>query len=264
MKNAKCKMKNEKAERRILIHFTFCILHFAFCILPSIAAADAPSSDSGAGLIIFSSNRSGPWRIWSVRPDGSSLREFTLAGRRAGRRSRLQPGWGADPLHFDPRRHGGHLEDAARGRPAGAALRRRSGRMVARRPGSSFGASSSFLPAIGYRSRDARSRRRLAALLRPGLEPGRQADRFRLPLGRGERHLSRSRPPAASPNGLRPARGLRAALVTRRHAAGLRDRGPHLTIGPDGKKNRPVTYFGGVQRYGRFSPDGPLDRLLPG
>jgi Tol biopolymer transport system component len=28
------------------------------------------------------------------------------------------------------------------------------------------------------------------------------------------------------------------------------------TIQPDGKKNRPVTFFGGVQRYGRFSPDG--------
>ena len=28
------------------------------------------------------------------------------------------------------------------------------------------------------------------------------------------------------------------------------------TIGPDGKKNRTVTYFGGVQRYGRYSPDG--------
>ena len=28
------------------------------------------------------------------------------------------------------------------------------------------------------------------------------------------------------------------------------------TIDPDGKKNRPVTFFGGVQRYGRFSPDG--------
>ena len=25
---------------------------------------------------------------------------------------------------------------------------------------------------------------------------------------------------------------------------------------PDGKKNCLVTYFGGVQRYGRFSPDG--------
>lgn len=28
------------------------------------------------------------------------------------------------------------------------------------------------------------------------------------------------------------------------------------TIRPDGTKNRPVTWFGGVQRYARFSPDG--------
>ena len=28
------------------------------------------------------------------------------------------------------------------------------------------------------------------------------------------------------------------------------------TIQPDGRKNRLVTTFGGVQRYGRFSPDG--------
>jgi Tol biopolymer transport system component len=31
----------------------------------------------------------------------------------------------------------------------------------------------------------------------------------------------------------------------------------HLcTIEPDGTGNRPITWFGGVQRYGRFSPDG--------
>ena len=28
------------------------------------------------------------------------------------------------------------------------------------------------------------------------------------------------------------------------------------TINPDGTKNRPVTYYGGVQRYARWSPDG--------
>ena len=28
------------------------------------------------------------------------------------------------------------------------------------------------------------------------------------------------------------------------------------TIGADGKKNRVITYFGGVQHYGRYSPDG--------
>jgi TolB protein len=28
------------------------------------------------------------------------------------------------------------------------------------------------------------------------------------------------------------------------------------TINPDGTKNRVITYFGGIQRYARFSPDG--------
>src|SRR5207237_8701268 len=28
------------------------------------------------------------------------------------------------------------------------------------------------------------------------------------------------------------------------------------TINPDGTKNRVITYYGGVQRYARFSPDG--------
>jgi Tol biopolymer transport system component len=28
------------------------------------------------------------------------------------------------------------------------------------------------------------------------------------------------------------------------------------TINPDGTKNRVITYFGGVQRYARYSPDG--------
>ena len=31
-------------------------------------------------MIVFSSNRSGPWRIWTVRPDGDELRELTKAG----------------------------------------------------------------------------------------------------------------------------------------------------------------------------------------
>jgi Tol biopolymer transport system component len=30
------------------------------------------------------------------------------------------------------------------------------------------------------------------------------------------------------------------------------------TINPDGTKNRVITYFGGVQRYARYSPDGKL------
>ena len=48
------------------------------------AAFAAKPADSGLPtaqeLIVFSSDRSGPWRIWSVRPDGSGLRELTEAG----------------------------------------------------------------------------------------------------------------------------------------------------------------------------------------
>ena len=49
----------------------------------AVLAAEPAASDSaatGAGLIVFSSDRSGPWRIWSVRPDGSALCELTKAG----------------------------------------------------------------------------------------------------------------------------------------------------------------------------------------
>ena len=47
----------------------------------AMALASEPSGKAGkaVGRIIFSSNRSGPWRIWSVRPDGTDLREITKA-----------------------------------------------------------------------------------------------------------------------------------------------------------------------------------------
>ncbi len=41
------------------------------------ALAAEPAS---SGLIVFSSNRSGPWRIYTVRPDGSEMRELSKAG----------------------------------------------------------------------------------------------------------------------------------------------------------------------------------------
>ena len=48
------------------------------CLWP--AAAAEPSAGGNQGRIVFSSNRSGPWRIWSVQPDGSALAELTKAG----------------------------------------------------------------------------------------------------------------------------------------------------------------------------------------
>src|SRR4051794_31966631 len=38
----------------------------------ALTAAPAPT-----GQIIFSSNRSGAWRLWSINPDGSGLQQLT-------------------------------------------------------------------------------------------------------------------------------------------------------------------------------------------
>ncbi|MGA2035282.1 MAG: hypothetical protein ABSG68_23795, partial [Thermoguttaceae bacterium] len=43
------------------------------------AAEQGASRPTAVGQIIFSSNRSGPWRIWTAQPDGSRCRELTRA-----------------------------------------------------------------------------------------------------------------------------------------------------------------------------------------
>ena len=45
---------------------------------PGLSAALA--AEDGGGTIVFSSDRSGAWRIWSVRPDGSELKQLSQAG----------------------------------------------------------------------------------------------------------------------------------------------------------------------------------------
>ena len=51
------------------------------CLSAALVTAAYPEAPGdSAGLIVFSSNRSGPWRIWTVRPDGSELRELTRGG----------------------------------------------------------------------------------------------------------------------------------------------------------------------------------------
>ncbi len=49
------------------------VLLVSFLGLPLIS----PGAASATEQIIFSSNRSGAWRIWSVRPDGSELKQLT-------------------------------------------------------------------------------------------------------------------------------------------------------------------------------------------
>ena len=188
--------------------------------------------------------RLGPERIDQGRPRG------------AGRRPGGQPGRQADPIDFHPRRHAGVWTWRPTA-PCPADLRRRPGGMVARRPPIVLRRKEQIWTRELATGREKRiTPAGLAALLRPGLEPGRQADRVCLPLGGGQRPVPGGR------GGGKPASvydkqgacephwspdGKRLVYETETHIC---------TIDPDGKKNRLVTYFGGVQRYGRFSPDG--------
>ena len=54
------------------------VLGYLFLVATVAWAADAPVEI--ASQIVFSSNRSGPWRIWSIRADGSDLQQLTQAG----------------------------------------------------------------------------------------------------------------------------------------------------------------------------------------
>ena len=57
------------------------------------AVALSGEAEKTQGLIVFSSNRSGPWHLWTVRPDGSDLKELTDRPRRP---SDVDPCWSPD------------------------------------------------------------------------------------------------------------------------------------------------------------------------
>ena len=106
------------------------------------------------------------------------------------------------------------------------------------------------------RERLIRPAERLAALFRSRVEPGWPSIAlacrwdagnalFRIPAAGGVPLRVYDRQGACEPHW--SPDGQRLVYETETHIC---------TINPDGKKNRIITYFGGVQRYGRFSPDG--------
>jgi TolB protein len=238
------------------------IIALTFCLGASaVLAAEPAMSDSattGAGLIVFSSDRSGPWRIWSVRPDGSALGELTNAG--------------PDELDVDP-------------------VFSPDGKSVL------FSSTRGGAVAIWRVSLDGKQPQRICDGDQAEWSPDGKQIVFRrqeqifvrdLTTGRESRISPSDFPhcsgPAWSPNGkqiaiacrwdagnaifLLDAAGKGATKVYDKQGACEPHWSPHgtrivyetethiATIAPDGTKNRLVTYFGGVQRYGRFSPDG--------
>lgn len=216
----------------------------------------------GTGLIVFASNRSGPWRIWSMRPDGSQMRQLT----------RAQP----DEHDVDPvLSPDGKLVLFSSTRGGGASVWKTApdGTPPER---ICTGDQAEWSPdgkSIVLRRNERLFVRRLATGKEECLTP----ESFPHPSGPawspdGKRIAFACRWDAGNALYLAPAEGGEARKLYDEKGACEPDWSPdgklllyetetHLcTIRPDGTNRRLVTWFGGVQRYGRFSPDG--DRIV--
>ncbi len=230
-------------------------------ILASLArwASAAPATQpAGDQLIVFSSNRGGAWGIWCVKPDGSDMRQLTKPG--AGEQD-VDPVFSADGRSV--------LFTSTRGGSAGVWRMSRDGAEPQR---ICDGEQAEWSPDGGKIV----FRRSGRLLIRDLIS---KAEKTISPDG-----WDKCSGPAWSPDGASIAFALLAnnanAIYVAPAAGGepvkmydkqgacephwspdgkliVYETETHLcTIKPDGTKNRLITYYGGVQRYGRFSPDG--------
>ncbi|MBL7134519.1 MAG: PD40 domain-containing protein [Phycisphaerae bacterium] len=229
------------------------------CIaIAALAASSAAAGAATPGLIAFCSNRSGQWGIWTLRADGSDLKQVSKAP--AGAHD-------VDPV-FSPDGRG-ILFTSTRGGKAGVWRMGADGSKPKRICDGDQAEWSPDGKKIVFR----RAERIVVRELATG------KDRTVSPKG-----LPRCGGPAWGPDGksiamaardkggnaiyIVPAEGGKARKVYDKKGACEPHWSPdgkllvyetetHIcTIRPDGSKNRLVTWFGGVQRYGRFSPDG--------
>jgi len=239
------------------------ILAFAVAItsavaLPLRAVGRETHRAEPAGRIIFSSDRSGPWRIWTVRPDGTDLKQLSKA---ADDEDDVDPVFSPDGVRI--------LFTSTRGGKTGAWMMAADGSDAKRICGGDQAEWSPDAKRIVFR-RDGRilvrnlvsgaektiTPKDWTACSGPAWSPDGKTialallqDRanaiYTVPAGGGEPAKVYDKKGACEPH-FSPD-GTRIIYETETHV---------WTIAPDGTKNRPVTYFGGVQRYARFSPDG--------
>jgi len=227
-------------------------------LLPLLAAAASLGFAGQPEQIAFSSNRSGPWRIWTIRPDGSALKQLTDAD---------DDSHDVDPV-FSPDAKA-ILFTSTRGGAAGVWRVARDGAKPERICDGDQAEWSPDGAHIVFRRAERIVVRTLATATERTLTPkdwphcsspswspdGRTiafAARwdagnglFLVPAAGGKPAKLYDKQGACEPHWAPD--GARIVYETETHIAAIR---------PDGTKNRPVTYFGGVQRYARFSPDG--------
>ncbi len=229
------------------------LLVFLSLSLPPAVRAASPT-----GQLVFSSNRSGGWRIWTVMSDGSGLTQLT---KQEGDEQDVDPMFSPDGTSI--------LFTSTRGGKAGIWRMAIDGAKAERLCDGDQAEWSPDAKFVALR----RNERILTRNLADGTE------KFLSPADWP--HCSG---PAWSPDGkslafaarwengngvfIVTAAGGKPAKVYDQQGAcephwapdGTRlvyETETHIcTINPDGTKNRVITYFGGVQRYARYSPDG--------
>ena len=234
--------------------FALCLLPFAFCLL---FFSSSPAAES-KGRIVFSSNRSDQWRIWTMNPDGSGLKQLTQG---TADDNDVDPAWSPDAktILFTSTRGGkpGVWRMAADGAkperlcdgdqaewsPDGAKIvLRRAERILIRDLAS--GAETALTPADWpHCSAPSWSPKGNAIAFAARWDAGNGI--YLVPAAGGKPAKVYDKQGACEPHWSPDASLL--VYETETHIG---------TVAPDGTKNRLVTWFGGVQRYGRFSPDG--------
>lgn len=217
-----------------------------------------PTDAATPERIVLSSNRSGAWCIWAVKTDGSGLRQLT---KPAADEQDVGPAFSPDGRQI--------LFTSTRGGKAGLWIMNRDGSAANRICDGDQGGWSPDGKKIAFR----RGGKIVTRELDGGKEKTVSPDGWDKCSG-----------PSWSPEGARiafallsaernaiyivPAEGGEAKLVYDKQGACQPRWSPdgksvvyetetHLcTINADGTKNRLITYYGGVQRFARFSPDG--------
>ncbi|MCE5229820.1 hypothetical protein LLG95_09520 [bacterium] len=223
-----------------------------------VHAADAPRP----AKIVYSSNKSGPWRIWVVSPDGKDAKQLSAQD---GEGQDVDPVFSADAKSI--------VYTSTRGGKPGIWRMNADGAKPERLCDGDQAEISPDGKKLALRKIDNKLERLYVRDLKTGKET--------LLSPADWPHCSG---PAWSPDGktiafaarwdagngvyLVPAAGGKPVKIYDKQGACEPHYSPdgkrlvyetetHIcTINPDGTKNRTVTTFAGVQRYGRFSPDG--------
>lgn len=227
-------------------------------LVAALLAAHAPFVRAAAGQILFSSNRAGNWSIWKINPDGSGLAQLSKPA--------------SDAQDVDPVLSGDGkfiLFTSTRGGSPGIWRMLADGTQPERICDGDQGEWSPDGKQIVLRRQERIVVRDLAGgqekVLSPADWPHCSAPAFSpdgktiafaarwdagngiyvVPAAGGTPTKVYDKQGACEPHW--SPDGSRIAYETETHIC---------AINPDGTKNRPVTVFGGVQRYARYSPDG--------